>query len=30
MLHELQDIYYVEHQITQALPKLAKRRPIMI
>jgi ferritin-like metal-binding protein YciE len=25
MLHELQDIYYAEHQITKALPKLADK-----
>ena len=25
MLHELQDIYYAEHQITKALPKLAEK-----
>jgi ferritin-like metal-binding protein YciE len=25
LLHELQDIYYAEHQITKALPKLAEK-----
>jgi ferritin-like metal-binding protein YciE len=25
MLHELQDIYYAENQITKALPKLAEK-----
>jgi ferritin-like metal-binding protein YciE len=25
MLHELQDIYYAEHQITKALPKLTEK-----
>jgi ferritin-like metal-binding protein YciE len=30
LLHGLQDIYYAEHEITKALPKMIERRPTVI